>query len=448
MSFVLYITYIILLYLRPIEIYFPEMYEFRPVLIFSIITLISSLVGLSAQRSRVINMRHLGLIAAIAFIVPFSRVMNGWPGGALEALSAFSPSVATFVLTVINVNTLRKLRITLVAILACTSVLVAQSAYSYHTGFKSEVYLISQSHLEINESQIPELGATDKGEIVLPVNDSSVLWRIRSVGELGDPNDFAQAILAAIPILFIGFFSRTRFEQIVIRLPLFGFLIYGLLLTRSRGAVVAAAGMIFFAAYRKLGRTGASVLLSLILVGGVALGFSGGRGISTDDNSAAGRIEAWSAGFTALKQNPIFGVGFGRFLDFHSYTAHNAYVLALTELGMLGYFCLVALATNSLLELLRARRSLPAESIEFAWATSVCVSFIAIAISSMFLSRSYSTFTYLWIGLMACAGHVCRSEASGNDGQNKIAWLKPAVLFSFGSVIFLYLSVITHNLTR
>jgi putative inorganic carbon (hco3(-)) transporter len=448
MSFVLYITYIFLLYLRPIEIYFPEMYEFRPVLIFSIITLISSLLGLSAQRSSVINMRHIGLIAAIAFIVPFSRVMNGWPGGALEALAVFSPSVATFVLTVINVNTLRKLRITLVAILACTSVLVAQSAYSYHTGFKSEVYLISQSHLEVNESQIPEVGAIDKGEVVLPVNDSSVLWRIRSVGELSDPNDFAQAILAAIPILFVGLFSGTRFEQIVIRLPLFCFLAYGLLLTSSRGAVVAAAGMIFFVAYRKLGRTGASVLLSLILFGGVALGFSGGRGISTGDASAAGRIDAWSAGFTALKQNPIFGVGFGRFLDFHPYTAHNAYVLALTELGMLGYFFLVALATNSLLELLRARRSLPAESIDFAWATSVCVSFIAIATSSMFLSRSYSTFTYLWIGLMACAGHVCRSEVSGNDGKDKIAWLKSAALFSFGSIVFLYFSVITHNLTR
>jgi len=424
------------------------MYEFRPVLIFSVITLIASMLGLSSQKSPVVNARHLGLIAAIVFIVPFSRVMNGWPGGAPEALSIFSASAATFLLTVMNVNTLAKLRATLVVVLACTSVLVAQSVYSYHTGYKSEVYLISQLHLEPKESQIPESGAIDKGEVVLPVNDNSVLWRIRSVGELSDPNDFAQTILAAIPILFIGFFSRTRFEQLVIRLPLFCFLIYGLLLTSSRGAVVAAAGMIFFAAYRKLGRTGASVLLSLILIGGVALGFSGGRGISADDESAAGRIEAWSAGFTALKQNPIFGVGFGRFLDFHPYTAHNAYVLALTELGMLGYFFLIALATNSLLELLRGRRSLPAESIEFAWATSICVSFIAVAVSSMFLSRSYSTITYFWIGMMACAGHVCRSETSGSDRQNKVAWMKPAALFSVGSVIFLYLSVVAHNLSR
>ena len=448
MSFILYISYIILIYLRPIETYFPEMYEFRPVLIFSVITLIASLLGLSAQKSPVINVRHLGLIAAIVFIVPFSRVMNGWPGGALEAFSMFSASAATFLLTVMNVNTLRKIRTTLVVVLACTSVLVAQSVYSYHTGFKSEVYLISQSHLEVNESQVPEIGATDKSEAVLPVNDSSVLWRIRSVGELSDPNDFAQTILTAIPILFVGFFSRTRFEQIVIRLPLFCFLAYGLLLTSSRGAVVAAAGMIFFAAYRKLGKTGAGILLSLILIGGVALGFSGGRGISADDESAAGRIEAWSAGFTALKQNPIFGVGFGRFTDFHPYTAHNAYVLALTELGLLGYFFLIALTTNSLLELLRGRRSLPAESVEFVWATSVCVSFIAVAVSSMFLSRSYSTFTYFWIGVMACAGHICRKEEPGNDGQNKVAWMKPAALFSFGSVVFLYLSVIAHNLTR
>jgi O-antigen ligase len=206
--------------------------------------------------------------------------------------------------------------------------------------------------------------------------------------------------------------------------------------------------MIFFAAYKKLGKTGASVLLSLILVGGVAAGFSGGRGISSDDDSAAGRIEAWSAGFTALKQNPVFGVGFGRFLDFHPYTAHNAYVLALTELGMLGYFFLIALAVNSLLELLRGRRALNSESVEFAWATSVCISFIAVAVSSMFLSRSYSTITYLWIGLMACAGHICKDKARIEDAESPIAWPKVAAAFSIGSVVFLYLAVIAHNLTK
>jgi O-antigen ligase len=448
MSFSLYIFYIILIYLRPIETYFPEMYEFRPVLIFSVITLIASFLGLSAQRSRVFNMRHLGLIAAIVFIVPFSRVANGWPGGALEALSVFSPSVATFLLTVINVNTLAKLRITLFAILACTVVLVSQSTYSYHTGFKSEIYLISQSHLEVSENQSPYSVGMGKEEVVAPANDKSVLWRIRSVGELSDPNDFAQTILTVIPILFVGFLSKSRTEQIVIRLPLLIFLVYGLLLTSSRGAVVAAAGMIFFAAYKKLGKTGASVLLSLILVGGVAAGFSGGRGISSDDDSAAGRIEAWSAGFTALKQNPVFGVGFGRFLDFHPYTAHNAYVLALTELGMLGYFFLIALAVNSLLELLRGRRALNSESVEFAWATSVCISFIAVAVSSMFLSRSYSTITYLWIGLMACAGHICKDKVRIEDAESPIAWPKVAAAFSIGSVVFLYLAVIAHNLTK
>ena len=113
MSFILYISYIVLIYLRPIETYFPEMYEFRPVLIFSVITIIASLLGLSAQKSPVINMRHLGLIAALVFIVPFSRVMNGWPGGAPEAFSMFSASAATFLLTVMNVNTLSKLRTTL-----------------------------------------------------------------------------------------------------------------------------------------------------------------------------------------------------------------------------------------------------------------------------------------------------------------------------------------------
>jgi hypothetical protein len=447
MTFLLYILYLMLTYLRPIETYFPELYEFRPVLIFGVLTLFLSILSAGTNKPQVINRRHIGLISALMFIVPFSRITNGWLGGATDALLAIAPQVAAFILTVINVNTLRKLKITILTIFICTIVLILQSLYSYYTGYRTKDYLISQSHLGGGESRIEGFSERYKADSALPVDDKSVLWRIRSVGELRDPNDFAQTILAAAPILIVGFITATKVEKLLIRIPLLAILSYGLFLTGSRGAVVAAAGMAFFMSYRRLGKTRASLLVTLTIIIGVALGFSGGRGISANDDSAGGRIEAWSAGFSAWAQHPLFGVGFGRFLEYHSYTAHNAYVLILTELGMIGYFFWVSLAMNSVLELLKGRAALPPNAPEFNWANCVLLSFVAVAISSLFLSRSYSTVTYIWIGLMACSAAICRNSTSSATVSNEIPWARYSWRFCFLTTGIFYLTVITYNLS-
>jgi O-antigen ligase len=448
MSFVLYLGYIVLLYLKPIETYYPELHEFRLFLLFSILAILISVFELATQPSKVINRRHIGLIGAFIFIVPFSRIIGGWPGGAVEALLAICPPIFTLLLTIINVNTLKKLKITIFTVVACTSLLLSQSLYSYHTGFKKDIYLYSQIHLEVNESRADAINAKKNGEVILPVDDNSVLWRIRSVGELSDPNDFAQTILAAIPLLFIGFFAASTAEKILFRIPFLLFLLYGFLLTGSRGGVVAAAVMVFFGSYRRLGKIGAILLLISILIGGVALGFSGGREISSADDSAGGRIDAWGVGLNALKQQPIFGVGFGRFLEINRYTAHNAYILVMTELGLLGYFIWVALSMNSALELLRGRRAVSEASPESRWANCVIFSFTAVAITSIFLSRSYSIITYLWIGLMACAGFVCETSLPQSDRSKALPWVKFTLIFCLASYFLMYVVIIFHNLTK
>ena len=448
MSFPFYITYLILIYLRPVETYFPELYEFRPVLAFGALTLILSLLSNGVKPAAPFNLRNVSLACAFIFIVSLSRVIIGWPGGALDAFLAVAPPVALFIMTVANVDTLKKLKVTLVTIFICSLLLVVQSVYSYHTGYKVAEFVISQGHLEPSDLKIDDAQPNEVDRFVIPANDNSVLWRIRSVGELRDPNDFAQSILAASPILIVGFLTASTFNKILLRLPLTLFLMYGLLLTGSRGAVVTAAALAFFSTYRRIGKFGSIIILLLVLFGGVILGFSGGRGISAGDESAGGRIEAWSVGLSALAQRPIFGVGYGRFLDIHNYTAHNSYVLVLTELGFIGYLSWVALAMNSFFDLLKGKGSVSSDTIEFQWATAVLLSFISIMVSSIFLSRSYATVTFLWFGLASCAGFICSNSSSAN-GTPKIRPLaKSSLLFCFTSFALIYASIVIHNLTK
>ena len=79
------------------------------------------------------------------------------------------------------------------------------------------------------------------------------------------------------------------------------------------------------------------VVLGLILaVFGMTFGPSRMSNMSAAEESANGRLDAWYAGFQMFKDNPLFGVGQGMFTDYHYLTAHNSYMLVLSELGFFG----------------------------------------------------------------------------------------------------------------
>src|SRR3546814_18467251 len=59
--------------------------------------------------------------------------------------------------------------------------------------------------------------------------------------------------------------------------------------------------------------------------------------LDAGESSAYGRIESWYDGIQMFLANPVFGVGVGNF-TYHTWlTAHNSFVLALAEHGIVGY---------------------------------------------------------------------------------------------------------------
>ena len=165
------------------------------------------------------------------------------------------------------------------------------------------------------------------------------LIRIRGVGIFNDPNDLGQ-ILATGILLMLGllyFYPREPLYWLC-GLVILGICLTGIFFTNSRGTFVAlAAGIVYFfirqtrKLFPKVMGIGACFLVFV-------LGPSRLASISASDG--ADRLELWSSAIEVFRQHPFFGVGVGGFADASEFgrTAHQSYLLALSEMGFAGFF--------------------------------------------------------------------------------------------------------------
>ena len=203
--------------------------------------------------------------------------------------------------------------------------------------------------------------------------------------------------------------------------------------------------------HRKLGRAASAGLALALVLGMLALNFTGGRAIGAVEG--ADRLEAWSVGLQLFKRAPVFGTGFGSFTDFSDITAHNSFVLCLAELGLVGSTIWLALLVTTMtslngiikrgngtssmrrrlvrqghisdpavaspfLESLALNATTPSDvateletKIEIApqrlrkvptrWVAAMRLALVGFIATSCFLSRSYSIPMYLILGLAA-----------------------------------------------
>ncbi len=81
---------------------------------------------------------------------------------------------------------------------------------------------------------------------------------------------------------------------------------------------------------------GAVFLLGVLGLPWIAL--SGGRqaDISSTTNTGQERIQLWNEGLTMFQSNPLFGVGPDGYKDWAGHVAHNSYMQAFGEFGLIG----------------------------------------------------------------------------------------------------------------
>jgi len=206
--------------------------------------------------------------------------------------------------------------------------------------------------------------------------------------------------------------------------------------TGSRGAqliVLAVFGTYFMV------RAGPKGLILAGLLAVPALVY-GGRGGASASESTMSRLECWEAGSQMALHYPIFGVGYGNFLEHHVQTAHSAYLLAGGEDGMVGLCLFSGIVWVALkIPLTALKRYTSGDDPRRAWAVALLAMMSGLAVGILFLSFAYHEVFWLFIGV---AGAYYSVLTRADPGFEMKLGLKDVVLVvgaSVGMVIVFYL---------
>jgi putative inorganic carbon (HCO3(-)) transporter len=370
------LLYLFFFFVRPHE--YPEWkidFPFMPTLL-----ILGFLTALLQQREPAAPKYGI-LLIALSISIFISIAKMGWISGAIEALSKFAPAALLGFVASRSIESIAHFRI-----LAIALTLVG--------GFLG-VYGIDQVAQEISWSGVTLLAG-----------------RIRYLGLLADPNDMANIMLVSLSMaIYLALGKGSMLTTRMISIACIFVILWGIVLTESRGAFVGIAMMImvYFTVQR---RNWKILLLAPILITAL-LALLPERFSAEDqtaESSSAGRIFAWSVGLNLLQSNPIFGVGYGQFVDYNRLTAHNSFVLAFAELGLVGYLIWVAMLSLALFTSWRIQSSrtetLTTDTSKISQivlnqeaAQALFYGLIGLLTTAFFLSRTYMSAIYFMVGM-------------------------------------------------
>jgi hypothetical protein len=161
-------------------------------------------------------------------------------------------------------------------------------------------------------------------------------YRLRGMGQIHDPNDFAQLIVVTLPLTFFFWKKKRNVRNFFFVLMPVGILLWGAFLTHSRGSILALMAILIVAMRKKIGTIPSLLIVGVLFAAVSATNYTGGRDIST--SAGEDRTELWGDGLQLLKANPFFGIGFGQMPDAIGKTAHNTIVVCAAEMGLTGLF--------------------------------------------------------------------------------------------------------------
>lgn len=251
----------------------------------------------------------------------------------------------------------------------------------------------------------------------------------RLSGPINDPNFFGATLVFFIPLLVRETMMGNGRGIRVLGAALLALFVTALLLTQSRGGLLAlgcALGLFVFVFDRRtlLFAAGVAAVLAAVAVALLSdelmtrfeVMFSSLDDAAQADQSIEGRLASWQVAIELFFQNPLLGVGSGNYnLHFQDTalelglifrgegrSAHSLYLEILAELGIVGLAVFVILAGAALVGCVRAMRRLEEAGLtglrtEYA---AFGIGLVGYLIAMVFLHDSYPRLLYT---LMAVA---------------------------------------------
>ena len=244
-----------------------------------------------------------------------------------------------------------------------------------------------------------------------------------------DENAYAMVIVMGVP--FVWYTMRAT-KSTIVRLGLLAVLpimAHCVILTFSRGGFLGLAASMLIIALRERNRKlgGAIITLGLIFfslaAGDEYMNRIGSIENYEEERSAAGRLEAWEAGYNMITHNPIFGVGLKRFVTAFPYYSnlqpregHNSWVQLGAECGFIAlgsYTMLVFFTVRGIIRIRRRIHLLPPESFRYAdpLSNAYMVSLVGYLVCGFFLSMEDFEFFYLLVGMTQVLDRITEVRA-------------------------------------
>ncbi|MFT3773179.1 MAG: O-antigen ligase family protein [Minicystis sp.] len=272
-----------------------------------------------------------------------------------------------------------------------------------------------------------------------PLNTATIGGRVRYRGSLADPNELSLTISIALPfVLALAAARKTAHasapsarkvpvflpplldDALIARavaflrsIPAFALHVavaIAVVLSKSRTGLLVFLAVVGIQAIRKLGGWG---VVAGCVVGPPML-LLGGRSGTEADESTDERAEILREAFELIRSSKGLGLGAGQFTDASSIgmTAHNAYVLAVAETGIVGYllFCFALYLSLKVPVVLWLGERRPQDGDVARFAPSIAAALVGAFVGILFLSWTYKDVLYMVLGASAALFSVARAR--------------------------------------
>lgn len=226
---------------------------------------------------------------------------------------------------------------------------------------------------------------------------TTIFGRVRYAGVLHDPNEVALFVCLGIPIAIARFQKRRSLSTLLVLGLSIALAAATVIMSKSRGGqlvFLTVLGVYFVSRFRWKGILAAVPLALPVLL-------LGGRTDSSAEGSTEHRLMCAQAGLDMFWRRPVLGVGFGQFTRHYVQTAHNSYVLAPAELGLLGMTLWVLLVWISIKICLASLRRAPGVQSDDSriWGFALLAALFGMTVGVAFLSFNYHFVLWTMLGL-------------------------------------------------
>ncbi|MDD5633664.1 MAG: O-antigen ligase family protein [Candidatus Omnitrophica bacterium] len=420
MEFVGLLCYVVGVFVRPQE-WVSLLNGLNLIDFIAAITILVTFMGIATKKNEIPRVPENFLMLGFFVATLMSQIVPAYFAGFLYTFDTMYKTCIFYFLIVIIVRSASEFRALAWTIILCATFMAISGFLQHYRGYGFAGLL-------------PWTG-----------EDGTGIPRIIGYGIFGDPNDLALLFVISFPFVLTFLFERRRIFSRVIA-GIFGALIVGAIwFTNSRGGLLAFVVSIFvyFALRFKKVKWMIVSLICLIVI----MNFLPSRMLSgIFDPSSQERLFFWAEGNLMLKENPLFGVGFQRFVEFSPRPAHNSFVNCYAELGLFGYFFWMGLIYMELIGLSKSKFYMTKEQegydeFLFQIKNAVLAGIIGYLTCGAFLTRTYDLPLFLLIAMGAKVRYVATNRKYLVGDLLPGYHIKRIFFFMGISIVLIYISV-------